>query len=81
MALTVAVEGAGGTIQRAHPYSEEKQHGFLDSQRHGMDVFRDIPEDAPLIVAEVVWQYSHHVLAGLTTHKEPILTVANWNGQ
>jgi hypothetical protein len=27
-----------------------------------------------------VWQYSHHVLAGLTTHRGPILTVANWSG-
>src|SRR5262249_37526901 len=27
------------------------------------------------------WQYSHHVLPGLTTHKGPILTVANWSGQ
>ena len=35
----------------------------------------------PLIVAESVWQYSHHVLAGLTTHRGPILTVANWSGQ
>ena len=37
--------------------------------------------EAPLIVAEAVWQYSHHVLAGLTTHRGPILTVANWSGQ
>jgi hypothetical protein len=36
--------------------------------------------DAPLIVAEAVWQYSHHVLPGLTTHRGPILTVANWSG-
>jgi hypothetical protein len=27
-----------------------------------------------------VWQYSHHILAGLFTHKGPILTVANWDG-
>ena len=32
-------------------------------------------------MAEAVWQYSHHVLAGLTTHRGPILTVANWSGQ
>jgi hypothetical protein len=28
-----------------------------------------------------VWQYSHHVLHGLYTHKGPVLTVANWSGQ
>src|SRR5262249_36854764 len=44
-------------------------------------VFRDIPQEVPIIVAEAVWQYSHHVLAGLTSHRGPILTVANWSGQ
>jgi hypothetical protein len=34
----------------------------------------------PLIVAESVWQYSHHLLPGLYTHRGPILTVANWSG-
>ncbi len=46
-----------------------------------MEVFRAIPADVPLIVVEAVWQYSHHVLAGLTTHKGPILTIANWSGE
>jgi len=32
-------------------------------------------------VAEAVWQYSAHVLAGLLSHRGPILTVANWSGQ
>ncbi|RZK89500.1 MAG: fucose isomerase, partial [Pedobacter sp.] len=54
---------------------------FIDSQRMGMDIFRTIDPHQPLIVAESVWQYSHHVFAGLTTHKGPILTVANWSGQ
>ena len=45
-----------------------------------MCVFAGIDPDAPLIVAEAVWQYSHHVLAGLITHRGPILTVANWSG-
>ena len=46
-----------------------------------MQVFRDIPPDAPLIVVEAVWQYSHHVLHGLIGHRGPILTVANWSGE
>ena len=28
-----------------------------------MEVFREIPPDAPLVVVEAVWQYSHHVLS------------------
>jgi hypothetical protein len=46
----------------------------------GMNVFMDIPPDAPLIVAEAVWQYSHNVLSGLQQHRGPILTLANWSG-
>ena len=37
--------------------------------------------DAPLVVVEAVWQYSHHLLHGLYTHRGPILTVANWSGE
>lgn len=44
----------------------------------GLEVFKNIPEEAPLVIAEAVWQYSHHVLAGLRTHRGPILTVANF---
>ncbi len=65
---------------RGHPYDKQKKHGFIDSQKMGMDVFRKLDPSAPIIVAESVWQYSHHVLAGLTTHQGPILTVANWSG-
>jgi hypothetical protein len=78
--LIAAIEKEGHIVRRAHPYDKVKQHGFIDSQKYGMEVFRGIPADAPLIVAEAVWQYSHHLLAGLTTHRGPILTVANWSG-
>lgn len=79
--LTAAIEQLGKTVKRAHTYNSIKKHGFIDSQRMGMDVFRNIDPNQPVIVAESVWQYSHHVLAGLLTHKGPILTVANWSGQ
>lgn len=79
--LAKAVEHCGYTIVRAHQEDPESGHGFIASQREGIEVFRRIPPMAPLIVAEAVWQYSHHVLAGLTTHRGPILTVANWSGQ
>ena len=80
-ALAAAVAAEGRELVRAHPYKEDEKHGFIASQREGIEVFRNIDPDAPLIVAEAVWQYSHHVLAGLTTHRGPILTVANWSGQ
>jgi len=54
---------------------------LIDSQKMGMEVFRHIDENAKLIVAESLWQYSHHVLAGLITHRGPIITIANWSGQ
>lgn len=79
--LERALRAEGWRLQRAHSYDKTKRHGFIDSQRMGIEVFRDIPSGAPLIVAEAVWQYSHHVLAGLTTHRGPILTLANWSGQ
>jgi hypothetical protein len=80
-ALMKALKSEGWTVKRAHPCDRNKKHGFIDSQRMGIEVFRGIDPDAPLIVAGAVWQYSHHVLAGLTTHRGPILTVANWSGQ
>jgi hypothetical protein len=46
-----------------------------------MEVFRGIPAGAPLVVVEAVWQYSHHILPGLFTHRGPVLTVANWSGE
>ena len=79
--LTAALKAEGFTVRRAHPYRENLEHGFIYNQRMGMDVFMKIDPQAPLIVAEAVWQYSHNVFAGLEKHRGPILTVANWSGQ
>ena len=78
--LAQALKAEGWTVARAHPFDKQKKHGFLDSQKMGIEVFRRLDPNAPVIVAECVWQYSHHVLAGLTTHRGPILTVANCSG-
>jgi hypothetical protein len=80
-AIMAAIRREGRRIDRAHPYEEERGHGFIDSQKYGNRVFRDIPPEAPLVVCEAVWQYSHHLLPGLVSHRGPILTVANWSGQ
>ena len=78
--LAKIVAEAGYELVRAHPYDAELKHGFISTQKQGMEVFANIDPEAKLIVAEAVWQYSHHVLPGLTSHRGPILTVANWSG-
>jgi hypothetical protein len=79
-ALARALKVEGWTAVRAHAYDRKKKHGFIDSQKRGLEVFRTIDAETPLIVAECVWQYSQHILPGLSTHRGPILTVANWSG-
>ncbi|WP_407359706.1 fucose isomerase [Microbacterium sp. LBN7] len=78
--VTGVFEDLGWTVIRANEVDPATGHGFISSQRMGLEVFKNIPTDAPLIVAEAVWQYSHHVLAGLRSHEGPILTVANFAG-
>ena len=79
--LTAAFHAEGIHLKRAHPFREDLAHGFIYNQRMGMDIFAGIDPEAPLVIAEAVWQYSNHVLAGLMSHRGPILTVANWSGQ
>jgi hypothetical protein len=78
--LGAVVASLGYKIQRAHAYDAKVKHGFISSQKQGMEVFATLDPKAPIIIAECVWQYSHHVLAGLISHQGPILTVANWSG-
>ena len=79
--LTAAFARKGFKLVRAHPYNEAEKHGFISSQRMGMDVFMKIHPEARLVFATAAWQYTHHVLPGLLSHRGPILTVANWSGQ
>ncbi|MCY3868057.1 MAG: fucose isomerase, partial [Gemmatimonadetes bacterium] len=79
--IIAAIQREGWKVRRGHPYKPDEEHGFIGSQKEGMAVFKNIHPDAPLIVAEAVWQYSHHVLHGLISHRGPILTLANWSGQ
>lgn len=79
--LTAAFARLGRRLVRAHPYDDRLQHGFIYNQRMGMDIFQNVDPDAPIVIAEAVWQYSHNVLAGLQAHRGPILTMANWSGQ
>jgi hypothetical protein len=78
--LAEVVASFGYKLVRAHPYKNDVKHGFIGSQKEGMEVFATMDPSAPLIVAECVWQYSHHLLHGLISHTGPILNVANWSG-
>ncbi len=79
--LGAAIASLGYKVVRGHPYKSAQKHGFIASQKEGLEVFAGLDPTAPLIVAEAVWQYSHHVLGGLISHRGPILTIANWSGQ
>lgn len=78
--LGAAIAKLGGRVNRGHEVKQDLGHGFIATQKEGIKVFAGIDPDAPLIVAEAVWQYSQNVLAGLIAHRGPILTVANWSG-
>ena len=78
--ITDVLAEIGYTVRRGHDYDPEVGHGFIWNQRMGMDVFAGIHPDTPVIIAEAVWEYSHHVLSGLKTQRGPILTAANWSG-
>ena len=49
-ALTDAVSACGHTLRRAHGFKEDEQHGFIGSQKEGLEVFARIDPASPLIV-------------------------------
>src|SRR5260221_12808748 len=69
--LTRALRAEGWKVVRAHPFDETKQHGFIDSQKMGLEGFRALDSNGPLIVAECVWQNSQHHLPVLFLHRGP----------
>jgi len=79
--VTEALSDFGVDVERAHPYDPARKHGFIASQKEGLEIFSKIDSGTPIVVAEAVWQYTSHVLPGLIGHRAPILTVANWSGQ
>ncbi|MDX2186344.1 MAG: fucose isomerase [Opitutaceae bacterium] len=80
IALTHALADFGVGVRRVHAFDSARGHGFIGSQKEGIRVFAGVDPTLPLIVAESVWQYSHHILPGLISHRGPLLTVANWSG-
>ena len=52
--LRQAIAAEGYELIRVHPYKEDEGHGFIGSQKEGMQVFANVDPTAPLIVAEAV---------------------------
>ena len=42
-AVSEQIRRLGREVRRGHPIDPKKGHGFIDSQRYGMEVFRQIP--------------------------------------
>jgi len=59
-----AIRNEGREVRRGHACDPPKGHGFIDSQKRGMEVFREIPGGRAAGVVEAVWQYTHHILHG-----------------
>jgi L-fucose isomerase-like protein len=78
--LTQAFEKAGWKLTRAHAFDPKMGHGFIETQAQGDEVFDRIAQDAVLVVAEAVWQYSNMVAYRLWEHKGPILIASNFDG-
>ena len=79
--LREAFRAAGYELVRAHPEVDpDLGHGFIETQNQGREIFARIPKDAPLVVAEAVWQYSNHIVYNLWEQRGPILVASNFNG-
>jgi len=71
----------GYTLVRAHPEVDPVYgHGFIENMAQGRDVFSRIPRESKVVVAEAVWQFSHHVAPYLQEHEGPILIASNFDG-
>ena len=79
--LAPRLKNSDTRVIRAHDEVDpDTGHCFIETQAQGRDVFARIPKDAPLIMAEAVWQYSNHVAYNLWEHDGPILIASNFDG-
>src|SRR5258708_35345821 len=76
-ALVAAIQKEEFFVKRAHPFDEKKGHGFIDSQRAGIQIFHSIPKGGPVVVAESLWRYIQIILLGLSAQEGQILRLAN----
>ena len=81
-AVMNAIRREGHEVRRGHACDPEKGHGFIDSQKYGMEVFR---EHSAGRRRWWWWKRSGSTAitccTGCTPTAGPILTVANWSGE
>jgi L-fucose isomerase-like protein len=76
-----AFDDMGYKLVRAHPeVHPEMGHGFIETQAQGTSTLSKIPGEAPIVIAEAVWQYSNHIAYPLWERKGPILIASNFDG-
>ena len=80
-ALAEAVADAGYELVRAHPYKEDEKHGFIGSQKEGHVRLRRHRPRAPSSSSPRPSGSTRTTCwPGCSSHRGPILTVANWSG-
>ena len=79
-AVMNAIRREGRDVRRGHACDPVKQHGFIDSQKYGMEVFRELPPDAPADRGGSGLAIQPSRSARAVHARGPILTVANWSG-
>ena len=70
-AVFAAIRREGWKWSGRMPSTGEKARLHRQPEIRDGGLPRPCPRTRPLIVAEAVWQYSHHVLPGLMTHQRP----------
>src|SRR4051812_23950494 len=60
--LVRAFHAEGVRVRRAFEVDPKVGHGFISSQRMGMDIFSELDRQANLVFVTASWQYTHHVL-------------------
>ena len=62
--ITTEMERNGWEVRRAAPVADDAKHGFVSSQREGIERLQVGSAGGAGDRRDAVWQYSHHVLAG-----------------
>ena len=58
-------------VPRANPYDKKKKHGFIDSQKMGLEVFRRLDPECPLMTGAQQMELCtlHRRFAAMTTSR------------